>query len=239
MDIKIIASSSKGNAIVLSDGKTKVMLDAGLTFKKLQNCLFERDMSFTEINAVLVTHEHADHCVAVPELLRRGMDVYMSAGTKSKTGNFNLATVVKGGKQFQVGSLLVMPFDVVHDANEPLGFLIESLHTNKKAVYIVDTCEIPYTFSGITHWIIECNHSQDILRNSNVPDFLKKRIINSHLSFENLEAFLKEEDMTGCESIHLIHLSDSNSHEKDFVDGIQRATGVPVYTDTMSKLKIS
>jgi predicted ATP-dependent endonuclease of OLD family len=100
-----------------------------------------------------------------------------------------------------------------------------------KSEYNEVVSSIPYSFTGITHWIIECNHSEGILANSSVPEFLKERILKSHLSFENLKDFLLDEDTSECESIHLVHLSDSNSNEKEFIEEIQKITGVPVYTD--------
>lgn len=223
--VQPIASGSSGNAILIDDGYGKALLDAGLSHPKLS-----REIRLTDIEAVLVTHEHGDHFKAVPELLRRGIPVYMSKGTaESKDIKPSRYHRVASERLTITDSFRIMPFAVNHDAAEPLGFLVESKNTGAKALYIVDSSVVDYDFSGVTHFIIECNYATDILEESNYDEWLKKRVADSHMSLDNLLVFLKTTDLSKADEIWLCHLSDANSHERRFIAEVQAATGVPVY----------
>lgn len=226
MKINKIASGSAGNAIELYDGSGRLLLDAGIAFSKLS-----KKTILTHIDAILISHEHLDHSRAIPELLRRGFHVYMSRGTAEALGvsDIDATRIIEPERQIQIGDWLVVPFPVEHDAAEPMGFLIESLYSSEKLIYVVDTCRIDYDFKGITHWLVECNFSEDLLKSGTYKDWLKERVKNSHMSLENLVTFLTTSDMTESKEIHLLHLSDANSDEKKFVDFIQRKTGIPTY----------
>lgn len=233
MNIKHIASGSSGNAILVDDGITKILFDAGISFRELS-----RAVKLTDIEAVFITHEHNDHCRAVPKLLQRGVTVYMSAGTKSTNARFwEARTITTRNSPVKAGSWYVQAFDVVHDAKEPIGFVFgNGVH---KGVYIVDSGRIHYQFTGITHWVIEANYSQSILtNNSQYHPGLKNRIRNNHFSIEELITFFTEhdsvtgkpvQDLSQTEEIHLVHLSESNSNEQQFVQRLEEETGVPVY----------
>lgn len=226
--INHIASGSTGNAVMVDDGYSKLLFDAGIRYNKLSK--FIRPSG---IEAVFITHEHSDHSKAAAELLRRGVRVFSSDGTKKflmeKGEAVNEMEVIGHSRQVEVGSFYVRGFGVVHDAAEPLGFLFQS-KVRGKGIYVADSNYIEYDFSGLTHIIIECNYSEDILEEGSDPKFLKQRIRNSHFSFEKLQEFFELTDLNECEEIHLIHLSERNSHKERFINEIQKQTGVPVYT---------
>lgn len=229
MKITPINSSSKGNAILIDDGKTKCLLDAGLSFKELQKRLPCR---ISEIDFVLITHSHGDHVAAVPELLRRGVSCYSSEGTWGKViGELQRwpAKACYHKLSFQEGTLEVLPFNVKHDVQQPFGFLIRSHETGERLVYAVDTGRMWFTFQGVTHFLIEANHCEDVLKKQDMDEKLKERIANNHLSFQKLSQYLRDTDLSKAKEIHLLHLSNANSNEKQFVRDLQREFALPVY----------
>lgn len=235
LNIHIVGTGSSGNCVIVDDGYGKLMLDAGLRPSQIV-----RGADLSNIEAVLITHEHGDHCKAVPELQRRGLDVYMSNGTYV---NFpvdlvlNRPNLIKGFKQFKTDSWIVMPFDVEHDVEEPLGFLCESRNSGTKFVYIVDSFIVDYDFTGVTHWLVECNYSDDLLERGNYEEFVKERVRRSHLSLDSLKALLTTSDLSKTEEIWLLHMSDANSDEARFISEIQAVTGIPVYTQFAPRKK--
>jgi len=228
MKIHPIASGSSGNAIVVSDGVTSILLDAGISYRRLA-----RRIDLYSVQGVLLSHHHGDHVKGAPELIRRGHDVYASLGEWEKIYEDSLSTwncnICYHGNPFRIDSFLIMPFNVRHDTPEPLGFMIKSEETGKKLVYIVDSAIVDFSFNGITHWLLEANHYREGLENSDLDDIVKQRIANNHMSFENLQRFLSTSDMSKTEEIHLLHLSKGNSHEKLFQQTLQQQYGVPVY----------
>lgn len=235
MEINHIASGSSGNAIIVGDGETRLLLDAGISYKKIA-----RWIRPTKLAGALITHCHQDHCKAVPELVRRGVQVYASKGAWEGMVDdcpMHIMRVLQHGEERTVGTWKVLPFDVIHDTPEPMGFLIQSTVTGKKAVYIVDSAYVQYNFSGVTHWLIECNYSEELLEEGPYEDYLKERVRQNHFSLEDLLRFFFDSDLSETEEIYLLHLSDANSDEEAFKDGIQRLTGVPVYTISDSPRK--
>jgi Cft2 family RNA processing exonuclease len=114
MKIDIIASGSNGNCIVIDDGHSKLMLDAGLPYSKLA-----QKVKLSELEGIFVSHSHLDHCKAVPELSRRGVNLLMSLGTADeiiKTENIYLIyTALESETRIDVGSWRILPFNTVHD----------------------------------------------------------------------------------------------------------------------------
>lgn len=229
MEINILSSSSKGNAIRIGDGYTNLLLDCGLSYRKLSE-----DVNLNEIEACLVTHGHNDHCAAVKELLERGYDVWMSEGTSKEIKGIEQLVypynLCRHGQEFQAGSWKVMPFNTIHDCEEPLGYMLQSTMTGEKALYIVDSGFINYDFQGIHCYLIEANYEEELLENGPYDAYLKDRVRKNHFSLENLKTFLETSDLSRTEEIYLLHLSDSNSDEKMFVQEIQQLTGKPTYT---------
>ena len=225
MDIKVLASSSRANAYRISDGKTALLLEAGLSYKELQRAL---DFKITELTAVLITHEHKDHSRAVADLAKAGIDCYMSVGTKEALGlTGHRIHELWPRVQTQIGTWTVLPFETQHDAAEPLGYLLAS--GQEKLLFATDTYYIRYKFNELTHIMVECNYAADILQENvedeRVPAALKQRLLQSHFSLDNVKEFLRANDLSKVEEIHLLHLSDGNSDEARFKREIQELTG--------------
>lgn len=230
IEIKTLATGSKGNCYYITDGHTPLLLEAGINFKQIRQAL---DFNTSDIAGCLITHEHQDHCKGLNDVLKAGIDTYMSAGTKGAIGvDHHRLKTVQGLQSFKVGTWQIMPFDVQHDVSEPYGFLLAN-KAGDKLLFATDTYYIKYKFKNVTHMLIECNYSKEILdRNIDegiTPKIMRKRLIKSHFSLENVKEFLKANDLSQLQEIHLLHLSDSNSDEALFKREIQELTGKVVY----------
>jgi len=225
MDIKILASSSAGNAYYVVDGDMPLLLEAGIPFYLIQQRL---NFKTSQIAGCLVSHEHMDHARATKDLLKAGIDCYMTQGTAdalSFTGH--RVHIIKSLSQFRIGIWKILPFGTIHDAAEPVGFLLAN--QGDKLLYATDTEYIPYRFKGLTHILVECNYSMEIVRRLKAAGGLDRelwrRIINSHMSLETLVSFLKANDLSQVKEIWLLHLSDNNSDAAMFKRKIQETTG--------------
>jgi phosphoribosyl 1,2-cyclic phosphodiesterase len=205
------------------------MLECGIPYKQIQRHL---DFKLSDISGVVISHEHKDHGKAAKDILRAGVEVYTSEGTASALGlSGHRLHRIKARHQFKVGTWTILPFDTQHDAKDPLGFLLAS--GSEKLLFATDTYYIRYRFNGLTHLMIECNHSADILQanvaSGAVPQALKNRLIQSHFSLDNVKEFLRSNDLSRVREIHLLHLSDGNSDAVRFKREIQALTGKMVF----------
>ena len=174
-----------------------------------------------------------DHSKAVKDIMRAGIDCYISAGTVEALGlSGHRLNIIKAKQQFRIGTWTALPFDTQHDAAEPLGFLLAN-QAGDKLLYATDTYYIRYKFHGLTHIMVECNYSLDILKRNveagAVPKELKSRILKSHFSLENVKKFLLVNDLSKVQEIWLLHLSDNNSNAERFKREIQELTGKMVF----------
>ena len=225
--IYIHATGSKGNAYTIQDGGHKILIDPGIRFKELMK---KTGHSLTSYDFVLLSHEHKDHSKAIPELLRIGKHCYMSQGTRDDLELMHSsALIIESEMEFERDRWKVLPFEVYHDAAEPLGFLIIS-PSGKKILYATDTAFIKYRFEGVTHYMIECNYRKELLeKNTTLTAEVKRRIEVSHFELSRVVDFFMAQDLSKTEAIYLIHLSDDNSDEKLFKAMVEEVTGKPVF----------
>ena len=220
MRFEALASSSAGNAYIVSDGDTRILLECGVSHKKLQKL---SGFSLSEFAACLVSHEHKDHAKSALELISRGMEVYMSPGT-AEALETDAATLIEHMEQFNVGSLDIVPFTTFHDAKEPLGFLIKSRSDGDVLAFATDTVNLRYKFPGLNILAIEANYDKAILqRCEKMPEKVRYRIQNAHMEIDTLCDYLRGLDLSACREIHLLHLSDATSHEGHFINKVTRA----------------
>ena len=214
-----LASSSHGNAYIVSDLDTRILLECGVSHRKLQML---SGFKVSEFSACLVSHEHKDHSRCVSDIVSSGIPVYMSEGTAGELGIAGAHTV-SHGEQFTIGTIDVVPFNTFHDAIEPLGFLFRSRIDDEVLVFATDTVNLAYRFPGVTILAIEANYEKDILaRCERIPEKVRHRITNSHMEIDVLCNYLRSLDLSGCREIYLLHLSDATSHEGHFVDRVRK-----------------
>ena len=229
MDLRVIESSSRGNCYLLKTSDSTLILECGVLYKKILNGL---DYKLNNVAGCLITHEHGDHSHSVNEIMKAGINVYTAAGTIEKLNlKGHRVNTVKALQQFSIGDFTILPFDVQHDAIEPLGYLIQHPEMGK-LLFATDTYYIKYKFSGLNYVMLECNYDNRILSqnmNAGIINWsLKNRIIKSHFSLDNVKGFLKANDISQLIRIYLMHLSDRNSDAALFKTEIEKLTGIPV-----------
>jgi len=215
-----LASSSHGNAYIVSDKETRILLECGISHRRLQKLAGFRVSAF---DACLISHEHKDHSKCVGDIIASGIPVYMSEGTAKKMNAAGVLTI-SHKEQFTIGSIDVVPFDTFHDAKEPLGFLFRSRLDGDVLVFATDVVRVPYQFPGMTMLAIEANYDRNILdRCERLPEKTRHRITNTHMEIDDLCRYLQTLDLSGCREIYLLHLSDATSHEGHFINKVARS----------------
>jgi phosphoribosyl 1,2-cyclic phosphodiesterase len=229
MEIKTLASSSTGNAYILSDGHTSLLLECGIPIDKLKKSCNYR---LSGILSCLVTHEHKDHSKASKDVMAAGIDLYCSEGTAEAAElSGHRLHIIKAEQQFKIGSWIIKPFSTQHDAKEPLGFLIAN--GEDKLLFATDTFYLRYKFKGLTHIMLECNYDLQTLDENIATGYVderrRSRLLRSHMSLQQCKATLQANDLSRMKEIHLIHLSFKNSDAPRFKREIQQITGKRVY----------
>ena len=224
------ASSSKGNMAIAEDGESRLMLDCGIPWRQARRLLQFRTSG---IAGALITHFHADHSRAVVDAMKAGVDCYMSSETIEELQlSGHRLREINAMETATIGSWSVLAFDVEHDCPGAVGFLCTN-REGEKLLYLADSAFCKYRFSGLSVIAIECNYDLDILRSKvrdqEVDRAVKRRVIRSHFSIENVIEMLKANDLSKVTGIWLLHLSDSNSDAEAFKQRVQATTGIPTY----------
>lgn len=219
IDVKVIASGSKGNCTVLTSGESTILLDAGIRLKAIQAAL-----NFKNPSAVLITHEHGDHAhpSTVREFLKRGVEVMMTHGTARalKLEPRHNLIECSANVTAMTGNCFISCEPVQHDAAEPVSFTIRD--GDDCAVYITDTGEVcapdgrPPSWYDVTKLLIEANHDGDILLASHISESQKERIYHNHLPIAVLVEFLRNTDLPRLKEIWLMHISRRHGDGEDF-----------------------
>lgn len=230
MKIRVIGSSSAGNAYVIECADDSLLIECGMTWKTIQSGMEYR---IGKCSGCLISHEHGDHSKAVQQVIKHRIPVYTSTGTAEALAidGEPMTHKLRELEMVRIGSFDVMPFAVQHDAAEPFGYLIRHPECGL-ILFATDTYYLKYTFPGINHMMIECNYKQEIIdRNVErgfVSEVRRNRTIQSHLSLETLLDIIQANDMTGVRNIMLIHLSPENSDAQDFEQVVREHTGTNV-----------
>lgn len=226
MEFRTFASSSAGNLYVASDGVHPLMIECGFSIAKLRRLL---GFKLSSIAACLVSHCHGDHAKGVAGVMAAGIDVYASAGTWAalKLGGHR-ACLAEPSQVIKVEGWRVLPFDLRHDVEGALGYLVEDCGGDR-LMFACDTAFVPYRFNELTHIAIECNYSAEQLRRSRVEPERIARVLRYHMGLERVLAFLAANDLTRVRQIWLLHLSATHGDGRAFKDAVRRATGKPTY----------
>lgn len=224
--IKVLASGSSGNCYLLETEKETLILECGIRYKDILKGL---NFDLSKVVGCLVTHEHKDHCKAINEVMSAGINVYMSEGTAAgidfkvpvETSAYRM-NYLRHNIPKHIGGFTILPFNVEHDVNEPLGFLIYHKELGK-VVFVTDTYYLKSVFTKVDHILIECNYSESIL---NQIQPYRARVIKSHMSLETLKESLNSWNLENTKDITLIHISEGNGEPERFKKEIEELTGV-------------
>lgn len=211
-------SGSRGNATVIRNGKTTVLVDCGFSLTEMKRRLARLEVEPESIAAILVTHEHGDHISGVSRLAAQwNLPVLASRGTLNAPNFRSLPGTVRelDDQPFAIGDLEVTPLIVPHDAAEPRQFLFSD--GALRLAVLTDLGHVtPYLLeklSGVTGLLLECNHDASLLESGPYPPALKARVGGAwgHLSNAQAAALLSGCDLSGLRAIALAHLSEQNN----------------------------
>jgi len=215
-----LGSGSRGNATLLEAGGVRLLVDCGFSLRELERRLGLNGLSAAQIDAVLLTHEHADHVKGVAALARRhGVPVWATAGTArgSQTGELSDIHLFNShGEGFRIGEVQVRPFAVPHDAREPVQYVFE--HGRRRFGMLTDvgslTPHILDCLRGLDALLLECNHDPGMLAAGPYPPALQARVGGTlgHLSNGQAAALLARLDHGRLRHLVAGHLSEKNNH---------------------------
>jgi phosphoribosyl 1,2-cyclic phosphodiesterase len=225
MKLKVLGSSSKGNSYILESESQVLVIEAGIRLSEVKKAI---GFDVNKIVGVLVSHEHGDHAAYINDFTKSAIDVYCSRGTALNFNATHRLHKVASGTMIQIGEFKVLPFDVVHDAAEPFGFLINHPESGN-ILFLTDTFYSEFTFRDLNNIILEVNYDLAILeaniRSGRLNPSIRNRIVTSHMSLQTAKELLSANDLSKVNNIVLIHLSDGNSNTADFKREIEGATG--------------
>lgn len=238
IDVKTIGSGSSGNCYLVDINGTKILLECGLPFKKIQKAL---NYKVSDVDFCLVTHEHMDHAKAVKDLMKAGVDCYMTKGTAEALGvsGHRLKTFrsFENARYYSevIDGIIFLPFEAVHDVSEPVSYYIGTYGRYDKEesiVFVTDTAYMKYKIPACDVLMIECNYVKSALDErvecGKINVSLRNRIVKNHMSLETVLEALDSVRMGKLKKVYILHLSDGNSDEKLIRDSIEKKLGVPV-----------
>lgn len=212
-----LGSGSRGNATLVEEGSTLLLVDCGFSLRETERRLLRLGREPAQVSAILVTHEHDDHLSGVALFARRyGVPVWLTAGTRAASnGDIAGCRVFSSHASFAVGDVEITPFPVPHDAREPTQFVFGNgaqrlgLLTDAGSL----TPHIEQQLTACDALLLECNHDRAMLANGIYPPVLKARVGGDygHLSNAQAGALLRRIDCSRLQHIVAAHLSDKNN----------------------------
>lgn len=230
MQIDVLASSSLGNAYLVSDKETSILLDAGIPYKELQ---VKSDFKVNEVAACFTTHGHLDHSRAIKDLLKSAIDVYALPETLSalKVEEHHRTHFVEPLKTYTVNTFEIMPVEMYHDC-PCVGYMVYSKRSGERLFFATDTYKITVNPQSLDYLILEINYQKEIV-NRLVNDGLMEASIRARLLFSHYELskalkWLGRIDKSRLKRIYVAHLSSGNSNESEIKNTLIENFGIPV-----------
>ena len=227
LELCSIASGSSGNCICVGDDNTHVLIDAGISGKRIETGLNEFDLKTAEMQGILITHEHFDHIQGLGVLARRyGIPIYATQATADailrtkSVGKIDedLFQVIRPGETFSIGDLSIKPIHISHDAADPVAYKVWNNERTLAVVTDLGTYDqsLIDELQGLDALLLEANHDVNMLQMGIYPYPLKQRILGDrgHLSNERSGQLLCSLLHDDFKSVILGHLSKENNYEK-------------------------
>ena len=244
LELCTLASGSSGNSLLVTDGRTHVLVDAGISCRRICTGLKELGVEPTELAGVLITHEHSDHISGLTTLTKQlRLPVYASPGTGRQLC-YRIAFLeellrpVAPGEGFSVGGLAIESFPTSHDAAESVGYALSA--GGRKAAVVTDlgyvTEAVLRGIRGADLLVAEANHDVEWVQSGPYPYHLKARILGDrgHLSNEAGAELAWTAVEGGARTVVLAHLSHENNtpdRAHEVVRGVLERRGAAVGRD--------
>lgn len=230
--IHTLASGSEGNAALVSDGSHHVLVDAGISARRIETALRTLSVPPSALSGIFITHEHSDHVSGLRVFLKHTpLPVFASPATCGRLQAIeNTAGLLRPmvcGEVQQFGDLLITAFETSHDAAGSMDYRFDS--RGASAGILTDTGYVPAsacrTLEGVELLILESNHDPDWLQSGPYPYSLKRRIRSEygHLSNEDAAAFACHMAACGTKQIILAHLSRENNTPVRALETVERS----------------
>jgi len=233
MKICLLASGSKGNSIVVESGKTRLLIDAGLSARELRKRLDAVGVAAESLDALLITHEHGDHVRGLGPLVRQlNLPVYLQtdlAGKLSDPGKPACVREFVDGEEFVINDLTIRPFAITHDCLAPVGFTLNG-EQGKVGIATdlgVVTRLVTECLRDCRALVLETNHDEELLRDGPYPWKLKQRVRGNHGHLSNHAGsdLLKDLLWSGLETVFLGHLSETNNRPELALEAVSTILG--------------
>ncbi|SFG12702.1 Phosphoribosyl 1,2-cyclic phosphodiesterase [Lachnospiraceae bacterium C7] len=227
LELRSIASGSSGNCICIGTDEHHILVDAGISGKKIENGLNGMELKTAEMDGVLVTHEHLDHIKGLGVIARRyGIPIFATEGTiraisqTKSVGEIDpaLFRIIEPNNTFQIGNMEIYPIPISHDAAQPVAYRVS--HNGKKVAVVTDLGTYNDTIiselQNLDALLLEANHDINMLQVGKYPYPLKQRILGDrgHLSNERSGQLLGQLLHDKFGTVMLGHLSKENNLEE-------------------------
>lgn len=225
--VSVLASGSRGNCAVVASGRTRILVDAGISCRETFKRMKALGQDPHSLSAILITHEHSDHVYGLATLARKlCLPVFMTGATcqawtravraeRGETPSLEKFERFESGYSFQVGDIAVRPFTIPHDAADPVGFTFRA--EGVKVGLATDLGYLPASvrdhLRGCDVLILESNHDLEMLRVGPYPWSVKQRVMSrvGHLSNDALADFFVNDYDNSATFVVLAHLSEQNN----------------------------
>lgn len=219
--VHTLSSGSSGNALLLSCGSTHLLVDAGISCRRITDSLRELGLTPEDLTAILITHTHTDHISGLQVLLKRTVCPVRAFGRTCRELEYRLAGIsdrlqpLDAGAQYTMGSCTVTAFPTAHDAPGSCGYRFDT--ADGSVGLMTDTGfvteEAAEILPGVDLAVLESNHDVEAVRSGPYPYYLKQRILGDygHLRNEDAARFAVTLAQAGASEIILAHLSQENN----------------------------
>lgn len=221
MRVCVFASSSSGNCLLVSHNAANILIDAGISMRRIVSSLARAGLTMQDIGGMLITHEHSDHVSGLKMLLKHyKLDVYAPHTVANRLRGMlpdieERLHIIPVGERFSIGGLDILAFHTSHDTDESVGYKVAcddgcfAIATDTGCI----TDEIFSALDGADTVLIEANHDVTRLCDGPYPIYLKRRILadTGHLSNENCALLARRLAERGTKQIVLGHLSQTNN----------------------------
>lgn len=214
-----LGSGSRGNALLVETDNTLLLIDCGLSRRAIEERMSLVGRDPADIEAVLVTHEHGDHCRGLGPLQRRyGMPIWMTAGTAGVLGDIPGIELLNCHRPLRIGSIDIEPYPVPHDAREPCQFVFSA--AGLRLGLLTDTGHVTShvrdRLRGCDALALEFNHDLEALYAGPYPEAVKSRVGSDFGHLNNEQALGLLEDVLHADLQHVtaLHMSEQNNSKE-------------------------